>query len=162
LGLFDHLIGACEEQRRDRASETRNQAQARATGCRHRQPFERAWLDILISSSSISLQPLWRGGPNDTTGPKGRDNCCVARSDRNIAANKRTALREWPSAGHISQAGPQFGHSRRASTARSKRLLFRRWSRHHSLCKNLRRTPERDGMPSEFGKNHHAGQLEAW
>jgi len=42
------------------------------------------------------------GGRNDTTGSKGRDDCCVARSDRSIAASTRTVRRARPSAGRIS------------------------------------------------------------
>src|SRR4029453_18886588 len=44
-----------------------------------------------------------------------RDDCCVTRSGHNIAVTARTALRERPFAGHISQARPQFGRSRRVS-----------------------------------------------
>src|ERR1700675_3951215 len=54
------------------------------------------------------------GGRNDTTGSKGRDDCCVARSDRSIAASTRTVRRARPSAGRISEAGPQLGRPRRA------------------------------------------------
>jgi|HubBroStandDraft_4_1064222.scaffolds.fasta_scaffold343983_2 hypothetical protein len=37
------------------------------------------------------------GGRNDTTGSKGRVDCCVARSDRSIAASTRTVRRARPS-----------------------------------------------------------------
>ena len=43
------------------------------------------------------------------------DDCCVTRSGHNIAVTARTALRERPFAGQISQARPQLGRSRRVS-----------------------------------------------
>jgi hypothetical protein len=52
---------------------------------------------------------LRRGGLHGSTGSKGRDYCCVVRSDRNIAAIARTVRRGAASRGRISRARPQFG-----------------------------------------------------
>ena len=55
------------------------------------------------------MHPLRHGGVHGSTGSKGRYDCCVVRSDRNIAAIARTVHRGAASRGRISQARPQFG-----------------------------------------------------
>jgi hypothetical protein len=52
---------------------------------------------------------LRHGGLHGSTGSKGRDDCCVIRSDRNRAAIARTVRRGAASRGRISQARPHFG-----------------------------------------------------
>jgi hypothetical protein len=50
-------------------------------------------LTIRIIGPTIWLYPLRHGGLHGSTGSKGRDDCCVVRSDRNIAAIARTVRR---------------------------------------------------------------------
>jgi hypothetical protein len=63
-------------------------------------------LDIRVASARISSQPLRRGGLNDSTGSKGRDDCCVIRLGCNIAARTQTALRARPSGATSVRQGP--------------------------------------------------------
>jgi hypothetical protein len=50
-------------------------------------------LTIRIIGPTIWSYPLRHGGLHGSTGSKGRDDCCVDRSDRNIAAIARTVRR---------------------------------------------------------------------
>jgi len=54
-------------------------------------------LTIHLLGPNFRRTLVGHGGRNDTTGSKGRDDCCVARSDRSIAASTRTVRRARPS-----------------------------------------------------------------
>src|ERR1700675_5091217 len=53
-------------------------------------------LTIQLLGPNFQCTLVGHGGRNDTTGSNGRDDCCVARSDRSIAASTRTVRRARP------------------------------------------------------------------
>ena len=59
-------------------------------------PVSIDFLTIQLIGPNFQCTLVGHGGRNDTTGSKGRDNCCVACSDRSIAANTRTVRRARP------------------------------------------------------------------
>ena len=111
-------------------------------------------LTIQLLGPKLQCTLVGHGGRNDTTGSKGRDDCCGARSDRSIAASTRTVRRARLSAGRISEAGPnsvapacfllhQFDYSCAAMRAPS-RAAFQ-----SAAPTNLKPSPQRRTRPVE-------------